>query len=132
MDLHTDYETAPEFPLKDEFDPQATLSDYFRVEKMRLTKDKTALVVNPYLTLSGIPPEAHEYKLGSRSALDWIIDQYRVKENSDPNRAGDPGYIVSLLKRIVTVSVETMRIVGALPPLGLKGALPVETGENMG
>ena len=117
--LHTSYETADEYPLKDEFDPDATLAETFHVEKMRLLDDRTAIRINPYLTLRGIPPTAHDYKLGSRSALDWVIDQYRVKGDSDPNRADDPGYIVSLVKRIVTVSVKTVEIVAGLPPLGL-------------
>ena len=56
--LHTGYETAPEYPLADEYDPQATLADVFHVKQMRLLKDKTALCVNPYLTLRGIPAEA--------------------------------------------------------------------------
>ena len=54
----------------------------YRVEdKMRLNKDKTALTVNPSLTLAGIPPETFEYRLGNRSALEWVIDQYRVTED---------------------------------------------------
>lgn len=118
--LHTTYETADEYPLTDVYDQQATLADVFRVVKMRFTdKDKTALHVNPSLTLQGIPPEAHLYKLGSRSALEWLIDQYRVRGDSDPNRADDPRYIVRLVKRIVTVSVQTVQIVTSLPPLNL-------------
>src|SRR5687767_4304513 len=67
----------------------------FRVEKMRLSKDKTAIKVNESLTLVGIPPEAFEYRLGNRSALDWVIDQYQVTTDkrsgitSDPNREDD-------------------------------------------
>jgi hypothetical protein len=62
----------------------------------------------------------------NRSALDWIIDQYRVeraKDNadtvlSDPNRADDEEYIVRLIGQVITVSVETMKLVQSLPPLG--------------
>jgi predicted helicase len=68
----------------------------YRVEdKMRLSKDKTQLKVNPSLTLSGIPPAVFGYRLSNRSALDWVIDQYQVSEdkrsgiNSDPNREDD-------------------------------------------
>ena len=46
------------------------------VDKMRLNKDKTGIAVNPSLTLRGIPAEAFDYKLGNRSALDWVINQY--------------------------------------------------------
>ena len=93
----------------------------YEVEKMKLTKDKTAVIVNASLTLAGVPPEVFDYRLGNRSALDWVIDQYRVTEDalsgirSDPNRAGDPEYIVRLIGQVVRVSVETVKIVNGLP-----------------
>ena len=94
----------------------------YRVEdKMRLSKDKTTLVVNPSLTLADIPPEAFEYRLGNRSALDWVIDQYQVKVGkrsgikSDPNRDDDSEYIVRLVGQVIKVSLETVRIVKGLP-----------------
>ena len=62
-----------------------------------------------------IPSEAFEYRLGSRSALEWVIDQYQVKGESDPNREDDPGYIVRLVGQVVRVSVETVEIVKNLP-----------------
>ena len=83
--------------------------------------DKTSLKVNESLTLAGIPPEVFEYRLGNRSALDWVIDQYRVTEDSrsgivsDPNREDDPQYIVKLVGRVVAVSVETVKLVKGLP-----------------
>ncbi len=88
---------------------------------MRLSKDKTSLAVNPSLTLAGIPPETFQYRLGNRSALEWVVDQYQVSEDkrsgirSDPNRADDPEYIVRLVGQVVRVSVETVGIVGTLP-----------------
>ena len=93
------------------------------MEKMKLSKDKTRLVYNDFLTLSDIPAEVYEYRLGNRSALEWIIDQYRVKTDkrsgivNDPNRNDDPQYIVKLVKKIVTVSIETVGIVRGLPEL---------------
>jgi predicted helicase len=77
--------------------------------------------VNPSLTLGGIPPESFQYRLGNRSALDWVIDQYQVYEDkrsgihSDPNRADDQEYIVRLVGQVVRVSAETVKIVNALP-----------------
>lgn len=88
---------------------------------MRLSKDKTAVRVNPSLTLAGVPAEALAYRLGNRSALEWVIDQYQVSEDkrsgvrSDPNRADDPEYIVRLVGQVVHVSVETVRITAGLP-----------------
>ena len=92
-------------------------------DKMRLAKDHRSLKVNPFLTLAGIPPEAFEYRLGNRSALEWVIDQYQVTEDkrsgirSDPNRADDPEYIVRLVGQVIQVSLETVRIVKSLPAL---------------
>jgi predicted helicase len=89
---------------------------------MRLSKDKTSIAVNPSLTLAGIPPETFEYRLGNRSALEWVVDQYQVAEDpctgirSDPNRPDDPQYIVRLIGQVVRVSLETSRLVRSLPP----------------
>ena len=84
-------------------------------------------VLDPSLfdcTLSGIPDQAHEYMLGGRSALDWIIDRYQVKTDkksgitNDPNSySDDPRYIIDLVQRITTVSVRTVEVVEGLPPL---------------
>jgi len=93
---------------------------YF-VDKMKLNKDKTELTVNESLKLTGIPPKVFDYRLGNRSALDWVIDQYRVTEDtrsgivSDPNREDDEQYIVRLVCQVVQVSVETVKIVEGLP-----------------
>ncbi|MBU0638667.1 MAG: hypothetical protein KKB50_07370, partial [Planctomycetes bacterium] len=83
--------------------------------------DKKSLMVNDSLTLGGIPPEVFDYRLGNRSALEWVIDQYRIKEDkrsgirSDPNNPDDPEYIVRLVGQVVRVSIDTARIVAALP-----------------
>jgi predicted helicase len=70
--------------------------------------------------------EAYRYQLGARSAIEWIIDRYQVKTDvasgiiNDPNDwSGDPRYIIDLLRRIVSVSLETMKIVDALPALDI-------------
>jgi len=120
--LHVEYETLEPWPLEWAENPAYPLS--YRVEdKMRLSKDKTALAVNSSLTLAGIPPETLGYRLGNRSALEWVVDQYRVTEDdrsgirSDPNREDDPQYIVHLVGQVVRVSLETVRIVTNLPPV---------------
>lgn len=91
--------------------------------------DKTTVIYNEHLTLRGIPDEAHEYLLGSRSAIEWILERDQVKTDkasgivNDPNAWGEehgiPSYILDLLKSIVTVSVETVRIVKSLPLLNI-------------
>ena len=88
---------------------------------MKLNKDKTSLRVNESLTLAGIPPHVFEYRLGNRSALEWVIDHHRITEDarsgirSDPNREDDPEYIVRLVGQVVKVSLETVKIVNGLP-----------------
>jgi predicted helicase len=120
-DLHINYESAKKFPLDEIENKDVPLN--WRVDAMKLTKDKSAIVYNDFLTLSGIPPEVFDYKLGNRSALEWIIDQYRVTKDeqgnivSDPNRADDEKYIVRLIGQVITVSLETMKIVKLLPEL---------------
>ena len=90
------------------------------VEKMKLTPDRTAVVVNRGLTLAGIPEACYRYRLGNRSALEWVIDQYQVSTDprngltSNPNNPDDEGYIVRLLKQAVTVSVKTVELVDEL------------------
>src|SRR2546421_11317032 len=87
---------------------------------MRLTANRTAVIVNESLTLSGIPQECFQYRLGNRSALEWVIDQYQISEDkrsgivSDPNQLDDEEYIVRLVGKVITVSVETVRLVTEL------------------
>ena len=121
MDRHINYEKQREYPLERTEVGQLN----WRVEKMTLSKDKTQLRYNGFLTLSGIPPEVYEYRLGNRSALEWVIDQYQVSKDkrsgivNDPNRPDDLEYIVRLIGQVVTVSLETVRLVQELGSLQL-------------
>jgi predicted helicase len=118
MGLHLHYEQAPEYPLAWHENNDVPVSWY--VKKMKLTPDKSALIVNDWLTLASIPQECYQYRLGNRSALEWIIDQYQVSTDkrsgitSDPNRLDDEQYIVRLVGKVITVSVETVRLVEEL------------------
>ena len=120
--IHVGYEDQPEYRLRQVETPGVPLD--WRVEKMRLSKDKAQLRYNDFLTLDGIPAEAFGYRLGNRSALEWVIDQYRVKADkrsgivNDPNRGDDPQYIVRLIGKVTSVSLETVGIVEGLPELG--------------
>jgi predicted helicase len=122
-EIHVNYEQQPEYGLQ--WIENRDLPLDWRVEKMKLNKDKTQLIYNDFLTLNRIPPQTFEYRLGNRSALDWIIDQYRVKTDNrsgitnDPNRLEDEQYIVRLIGQVITVSLETVEIVNALPSLGI-------------
>jgi len=91
---------------------------------------KDGVIINPALTLTGLPAACFGYRLGNRSALEWLIDQYQVSSDkrsgltNDPNRTEDEEYIVRLVGRIVTVSIETVQLVEALAAwdVGVAGA----------
>lgn len=124
-EIHVNYESQPEYDqLKLIQNPDVPLN--WRVEKMKLSKDKTSLVYNDFLTIDGIPPKVLEYRLGTRSALEWIVNQYCVKTDkrsgiiNDPNREDDPQYIVRLIGQVITVSLETVDIVAGLPELEIQ------------
>ena len=122
-EIHVLYEQQPEYPLTKREKAGEKLD--YRVKRMRLSKDKATLIYNDFLTLSEIPRETYDYRLGNRSALEWVIDQYQVSTDkrsgitNDPNREDDPQYILRLIGQVITVSLETVRIVTALPALGL-------------
>ena len=122
-EIHIGYEEVEEYKLALIETPGKPLD--WRVEKMRLSKDKTQIKYNDFLTLDRIPAKAFDYRLGNRSALEWVIDQYCVKTDkrtqivNDPNRADDPEYIVRLIGKVVRVSLETVAIVEELPNLGV-------------
>jgi predicted helicase len=122
-ELHVDYEKQKEYPLERREKPGEKLN--LRVEKMRLSKDKQTLIYNDFLTLTGIPKEAYDYRLGNRSALEWVIDQYQISTDkrsgitNDPNRDDDKEYILRLIGQVITVSLETVNLINALPELGL-------------
>ena len=121
---HLNYETVEPYPL------QENSAGDFRVTKMRFPKKgvrDTTIIYNATTTLSGIPPEAYDYVVNGKSVIEWIMERYAVttdKKSGIVNDANDwcrehnnPRYIIDLLKRIVRVSLETVRIVKSLPPL---------------
>ncbi|MYB95517.1 DEAD/DEAH box helicase [Candidatus Poribacteria bacterium] len=124
-ELHVNYESVPKYDKLRKVETPGMQVNW-DVEKMKLSKDKTQLKYNDFLTLDGIPTEVYDYKLGTRSALEWIVDQYRVKTDkrsgivNDPNRADEPRYIVDLIGRVINVSLKTVAIVESLPGLDLE------------
>lgn len=121
-ELHLHYESVAPYPLEE----MGSATD-LRVDRMRFSAktDKSAIIYNGTLTLAGIPDRAHEYVLNGKSALEWLIDRYQVtihpesKIRNDPNdwceEVGDPRYIINLIKRVITVSLETLDIIDSLP-----------------
>ena len=124
--LHLNYEEQPPCP---DVLVEGAESGNFRVEKMRfLSKgDKSAIQYNESIRLSNIPLDAYDYVVNGRSAIEWIMDRYQIrvdKASGIVNAPNDwaaehnkPRYILDLLLSIVTVSLETNRIVRGLPKL---------------
>ena len=121
MDLHINYETVTPLPLK-RIDIPCTGVAMHRLNKAKLKadKDKGTIILDELTTLEGIPKIAWEYRLGNRSALEWILDQYKEKKPKDPTiaqkfntyRFADyKEQVIELLQRVCTVSVETMNII---------------------
>lgn len=91
-------------------------------ETGKLEKDRSKIIFNDFITISNIPDKAYRYVVNGRSAIEWIMDQYRVKTDKksgivdDPNDySDDPKYIFNLLLRIINVSIQTVDLIGQLP-----------------
>jgi predicted helicase len=140
-ELHVDFESVDPFPvtIKEGDLRLANIPDpiaYFRVEKMKFggkrpNLDKTTVIYNPKITITGIPLEAYDYVVNGKPALEWVMERQCVKTDpasgivNDANRyanetVGDPAYPFKLFCRIITVSLETMKIVRNLPRLDIR------------
>lgn len=133
-ELHIGYETVAPYPLT--IEAKGTLGDAdYRVEQMKYgkrgkDKDLTTLHYNGKITLTGIPLAAYDYIVNGKPALDWVVERQRVKTDKDSGiesdanawaveTMGNPRYPLELFCRVVTVSLETMKIVNALPALDI-------------
>ena len=132
-DLHVGYERVPEYKARVEGPAKPTL-EQARVMKMKFGKgkDKTVIHYNAFFTVRDIPLAAYEYVVNGKPAIEWVMERQAVATDKasgivkDANAwatetVGDPRYPLSLLLRVITVSMETTAIVNALPPLLLEG-----------
>ena len=122
-DLHLNYEKRPK---PEQVIVERNADDYI-VEKMKFKskQDKSVIIYNNHITIKNIPLEAYDYVVNGRSAIEWIMERYQVKIDkaseikNDPNdwakEHNDPTYILDLLLSVITVSIETMKIVKDLP-----------------
>lgn len=121
MNLHIGYETVEPWPLRrtDVRDEQATSSGTPLKAMFKADKVAGRITLDSETALGGIPPEAWDYQLGNRSALEWVLDQYKEKKPKDPTiRARFDTYrfadykekVIDLLARVTAVSVATVRI----------------------
>ncbi|MDR1049671.1 MAG: DEAD/DEAH box helicase family protein [Deltaproteobacteria bacterium] len=125
-DLHLNYETVDPY---DKVKVTGTEKGNFIVDKIRFIRkdDKTAIQYNNNISITGIPLDAYKYVVNGRSAIEWIIDRYQVKTDknsgirNDPNdwakEHDQPSYILDLLLRVITVSLETVKIIEGLPKI---------------
>lgn len=137
-ELHVNFEQVEEYKaVKVNIDKREGWSYYVTQMKYgkipgktgNAAKDKTKLVYNDFIMIEGIPLKAQEYVVNKRSALDWIVERACVKVDKDSGivndfndfaaEKGDPRYPLSLFLKVLTVSLETMKIVKGLPKLDI-------------
>ena len=118
LDLHVGFEQAEPYPLE-RVDLEAEPSRAV----LRADKEKGTIILDDKTTLRGVPLEAWEYQLGSRSALEWVLDQYKERKPRDPTIAerfntyrfvDHKERVIDLLRRVCAVSVKTVEIVGRM------------------
>lgn len=129
-ELHVGFEQVPEYgKALVEIPSKAS----FRVEKMKFgkgasakEKDKSVIQYNDSITVRGVPLEAYQYVVNGKSAIEWVMERQAVTTDADSGivkdandyakeTMKDPRYPLSLLLRVITVSMETVRLVNALP-----------------
>ena len=131
-DIHVNYEAAALYPVRFESEMGGLAESDFRVTQMkfRAKGDKSCVIYNHKITLSDIPVEAYEYVVNGKSALEWVMERQAVTTHKDSgivNDANDwakesmhdPAYPLKLFQRVITVSLETMKIVKSLPKLDI-------------
>ena len=130
-DWHLNYETVQPYPLTIAAKGHLADDDY-RVEKMKFANkdDKTTVIYNGKITIKDIPEAAWDYVVNGKAALDWVMERQRVKADKDSGiindandwaieTMGNPKYPLELFQRVVTVSLETQKIIAALPRLDI-------------
>ena len=137
-DLHVGYEEVEEYSLETRYspdlDPNNLSDEHYRVTQMKFDKlpggdkDKSTIVYNPYITVSGIPHKAYDYVVNGKSAIEWVMDRQNVRTDkasgivNDANdyaleTVGDARYPLRLLQKVTTVSMRTLDLINQLPAL---------------
>jgi predicted helicase len=125
MALHIGYEDAMPWPLKriDVIDAKAVAAGQQPKPALKSDHETGTITIDSATRLTGVPAEAWRYQLGTRCAIDWVLDLYKEKKPKDPTiRARFDTYrladhkeaVIALLGKVTRVSVETMRIVEAI------------------
>ena len=134
LDLHLNFETAEPYPLERVDTGPSTGSGRAARVLLRADKERGTIALDANTTLRGVPEFAWEYQLGSRTALEWVLDQYKEKKPRDPTIAekfntykfaDHKEQVIDLLCRVCTVSDKTAEIVGGMACLLENGELGV-------
>jgi predicted helicase len=140
LDIHLQFESAQKYPVvipnqRLPIQEPGKIKNYYKVIKMKFAgvrgrEDKSTIIYNHNITIAKVPLDAYEYKLNGKSAIEWVMERQSVKTDKDSGIINDaneyaaetvdnPAYPLELLQRVITVSVDTMRIVKRLPLLDL-------------
>ena len=136
LDLHVGFESAEPYVLE-----RRDANREAGKPRLRADRERGVIVLDERTTLAGVPPEAWEYRLGSRSALEWVLDQYKEKKPRDPTIrerfntykfADHKEKVIDLLQRVCTVSVRTTEVVEKMPsPANVRGDWIPTFGESL-
>ena len=133
LDLHIGFESTEPYPLE-----RIDKSNDSKKVRLRPDKERGSIALDDKTTLTGVPPDAWRYRLGSRSALEWVLDQYKEKKPRDPTIAAQfntyrfadyKEQVIDLLQRVCAVSVRTMKIVDGMAYWDDEGK-PVALGDR--
>jgi|TARA_R100000935_G_scaffold58859_1_gene98686 predicted helicase len=142
-DLHANFEAAEPYMVTFKEGDHALINEtqddpvkFYQVKKMKFggkgkEKDRTTVIYNDHITMENVPLEAYDYVVNGKPALEWVMERQVVKQDkasgivNDANdyaneTVGDPRYPLDLFRRVITVSVETMKIVNGLPELDIE------------
>ena len=143
-DLHLHYESLEPYDVTTNYGKlfEREISDpenFYRVKKMMFgtkgkgkdkTKDQRIIIYNENITITDIPLEAYDYKVNGKSAIGWVMDRQSRRKDKDSGivndanlyaieTMNDPSYPYKLLLRVVTMSLETMKLINSLPKLDI-------------
>lgn len=129
--LHLSYEDIEPYPVTEEIATnRVSREELYQVKKMKFgkrngEKDKSTIIYNAFITIKDIPLDAYRYQISGKSAIEWIMDRYQWRKDDDSGIVNDPNewcresrcpsYILDLLKRVIRVSVESVKIIDQLP-----------------
>jgi predicted helicase len=127
--LHLNYEDLDPYPLKNKF---INKSKNYNIHKMKFGKnsqgeDKSVIIYNENIVLEGVPLEAYNYIINGKSAIEWVMERYQIQIDKDSdikndpneycNENEDPKYILNLLKKVISLSVQSVKIINSLPEI---------------